>query len=300
MRFGDAKPVGLTGLASPFPAARGRRHPVVAVFGYRAAETSQQFEVVRPAAVLFRRAVTGGRRPCSQKRPRLSGQAGATFAAVLCVLIAGCASSPQKAAPAPAATSAASTKAPASQTQSGAAAARAKETPSGISPDVQRQFESGLDALNAGHADDAARVFLALTKSHADLAGPHANLGLIYRQSGKRAESVAELEQAVRLDPQQPVFLNQLGISYRQLGQFTKAREAYQKAIALDPSYPAAYLNLGILFDLYFWDSKRALEFYDRYLALTPGGDDKVVKWVADIKNRSQQSGNKVSRQEQP
>jgi len=216
----------------------------------------------------------------------------------VCLVMAGCTSSPQKPAPAPVATAAPSAKAPTSQTQN--AAARSKETPSGISPDVQRQFESGLNALNAGHTDEAARVFLALTKSNSDLAGPHANLGLIYRQSGKRAESVAELEQAVRLDPQQPVFLNQLGISYRQLGQFTKAREAYEKAIALDPSYPAAYLNLGILFDLYFWDSKRALEFYDRYLELTPGGDDKVVKWVADIKNRSQQGGNKLSRQEQP
>jgi Flp pilus assembly protein TadD len=164
---------------------------------------------------------------------------------------------------------------------------------------VQRKFDAALDALNAGHAEEAANAFLALTRSNADLGGPHANLGIIYRQEGKPAEAVAELEQAVQLNPQQPVFLNQLGISYRQQGQFAKAREAYEKAIALDPNYPAAYLNLGILFDLYFWDSKRALELYDRYLALTPGGDDKVVKWVADIRNRSQQGG-KLSRQEQP
>jgi len=228
-----------------------------------------------------------------------------TIAAAVCVVIAGCASTHEPAptpTPPPAAAPAGA-QAPASKAQgapTSTAGARAKETPSGISVDVQRQFESGLNALNAGHADEAARVFLALTKSNADLAGPHANLGLIYRQSGKSAESVAELEQAVRLDPQQPVFQNQLGISYRQVGQFAKAREAYEKAIALDPSYPAAYLNLGILFDLYFWDSKKALEFYDRYLALTPGGDDKVVKWVADIKNRTQQGGNKLSRQEQP
>lgn len=179
------------------------------------------------------------------------------------------------------------------------AAAHAQETPSNVSPTVQRTFDAALDALNAGHADEAAKAFLALTRSNADLGGPHANLGIIYRQEGKRAEAVAELEQAVRLNPQQPVFLNQLGISYRQQGQFAKAREAYEKAIELDPNYPAAYLNLGILFDLYFWDSKRALELYDRYLALTPGGDDKVVKWVADIKNRTQQGG-KLSRQEQP
>jgi Flp pilus assembly protein TadD len=226
--------------------------------------------------------------------------------AALCAVISGCAS---VATPKPVAEPAAPAQSPAqSSTQSptpspaqlpAGAAARAQETPSGISPIVQRKFDAALDAMNAGHADEAAKAFLALTRSNADLGGPHANLGIIYRQEGKAAEAVAEFEQAVRLNPQQPVFLNQLGISYRQQGQFAKAREAYERAITLDPNYPAAYLNLGILFDLYFWDSKRALELYDRYLALTPGGDDKVVKWVADIKNRSQQ-GSKLSRQEQP
>jgi Flp pilus assembly protein TadD len=229
----------------------------------------------------------------------------------LCAAISGCAgvggpkpaAAPQAAAPvAPQSGAAAAppgAASPASAQTAAVATARAKETPSGISPDVQRTFEYALDALNAGQTDEAAKVFRALTRTNADLGGPHANLGIIYRQAGKPAEAVAELEQAVRLNPQQPVFLNQLGISYRQQGQFAKAREAYEKAIALDPNYPAAYLNLGILFDLYFWDSKRALDLYDRYLALTPGGDDKVVKWVADIKNRSQQ-GSKLSRQEQP
>jgi Flp pilus assembly protein TadD len=230
--------------------------------------------------------------------------------AALCAAISGCASvAPPKPAPAQqpapsAQQSPASAQQPASPGQQSpgqapSGAARVQETPSSVSPTVQRTFDAALDALNAGHPDEAAKAFLALTRSNADLGGPHANLGIIYRQEGKRAEAVAELEQAVRLNPQQPVFLNQLGISYRQQGQFAKAREAYEKAIELDPNYPAAYLNLGILFDLYFWDSKRALELYDRYLALTPGGDDKVVKWVADIKNRSQQGG-KLSRQEQP
>ena len=230
--------------------------------------------------------------------------------AVLCAAMSGCAGvagpkpapAPQAAAPTaspPGAAAQPGAASPPSGASAAAAAARAKETPTGISPDAQRLFDYALDAMNAGHADEAAKVFRALTRTNADLGGPHANLGIIYRQAGKPTEAVAELEEAVRLNPQQPVFLNQLGISYRQQGQFAKAREAYEKAIALDPNYPAAYLNLGILFDLYFWDSKRALDLYDQYLALTPGGDDKVVKWVADIKNRTQQ-GSKLSRQEQP
>ena len=75
-------------------------------------------------------------------------------------------------------------------------------------------------------------------------------------------KSATELEQAVKLNPRQPIYLNQLGITYRQQGQFAKARDAYQRALALDPGYAAAALNLGILYDLYLGDSPRALEQY--------------------------------------
>jgi tetratricopeptide (TPR) repeat protein len=172
-----------------------------------------------------------------------------------------------------------------------------KEAEPAVSPAVQRAFDEARRSLKGGHPAEAERAFKALVGSNPELGGPHANLGIIYRQAGKLAESAAELEQAVRASPKQPLYFNELGITYRQAGKFDKAREAYEQAIALDPGYAAAQLNLGILYDLYLWNSARALEFYDRYLALSPGGDDKVKKWVADIKNRSQQHG-MVSKQE--
>lgn len=155
-----------------------------------------------------------------------------------------------------------------------------------VSLPVQRAFDDAARALRSGRTADAERGFRALVQSNPELGGPHANLGIIQRQAGKLVESAAELEQAVRLGPQQPTYLNQLGITYRRQGQFDKAREAYEKAIALDPAYAAPYLNLGILHDLYFGDARRALELYDRYLALSPAGDATVTKWVAELKNR--------------
>ncbi|MBW8832433.1 MAG: tetratricopeptide repeat protein [Burkholderiales bacterium] len=112
--------------------------------------------------------------------------------------------------------------------------------------------------------------------------------GVVDRQAGKLPEAVADFERAVEANPKQPVYLNQLGVSYRQNGQFAKARDAYERAIAIDENYAMAVLNLAILNDMYLWDGKRALELYDRYLALTPGGDPLVSKWIADLKNRKQ------------
>jgi Flp pilus assembly protein TadD len=70
------------------------------------------------------------------------------------------------------------------------------------------------------------------------------------------------------------------------VGRFADAREAYEKAIALEPNYASAHLNLGILYDLYLWDGERAVQLYERYLALVPAGDDKVKRWVAEIRKR--------------
>ncbi|MFZ2648916.1 MAG: tetratricopeptide repeat protein [Burkholderiaceae bacterium] len=174
-------------------------------------------------------------------------------------------------------------------TLSGANAALDNSLDSSVSAAAQQAFDEARRALRAGRLAEAERGFKALSESHPELGGAHANLGLIFRQAGKGALAVVELEKAVAASPRQPIFFNQLGIAYRSEGQFAKARQAYERAIALDANYAAPHLNLGILHDLYLWDGKRALEFYDRYLALSPGGDTTVVKWVADLKNRKPQ-----------
>ena len=178
--------------------------------------------------------------------------------------------------------------APATATGKEAAAVAAKpELP--ISPAAQRTFDAARQAQAAGRTADAERGFVALTKSDPELAGPYANLGLIYRQAGKTPEAIAALEKAVQLSPQRADLHNQLGITYRMAGAFAKAKGSYEQSISLDGTYAPAILNLGILYDLYLWDGARALELYDRYLQLTPGGDDQVKRWVSDLRNRSTQ-----------
>lgn len=171
------------------------------------------------------------------------------------------------------------------------------ETP--VSPAVQRAYDEARKAMRAGRPADAELGLRAIVKSNPELGGPHANLGLLLRQAGRLPEAVAELEAAVHANPQQAVYFNQLGIAYRQQGEFAKAREAYERAIDLDATYASPLLNLGILHDLYLGEGSRALALYDRYLALSPGGDAQVAKWVADLKNRKPPPVT-VSRKEQP
>ncbi len=217
--------------------------------------------------------------------------------AALCVGVSACASltdtwtSFGSAKEAPAATPAPATKATpttsaAAPVVAPAAAPAAVDVQAPVDANAQRAFDAARRLLAAGRTEEAERAFAALAKSHAELGGAQANLGLIYSRAGKSEEAVAALEMAVKASPKQPLFQNQLGIAYRQQGQFAKARAAYEKALELDPNYAAACLNLGILHDLYLRDPKRALELYDRYLTLPNGKDAVVTKWVADLKNR--------------
>lgn len=155
-----------------------------------------------------------------------------------------------------------------------------------LDPAVQRAYDNAVRALRAGRSDEAEKGFKALAQVHPDLGGPHANLGLIYRQAGKLPESVAALEKAVAASPRQAQFHHQLGLSYRAAGRFQKARAAYERALELEPEYAAAVLNLGILNDLYLGEPARALELYERYQALTGGKDAAVGKWAIEVKNR--------------
>ncbi len=163
-------------------------------------------------------------------------------------------------------------------------------TPRAEAPPVdaatQRAFDAARGALAAGRTAEAEKAFAALVQSRPDLPGPHANIALIRRKAGRLDDAVAGFEKAVSLAPQRADLHNQLGITYRMAGQFDKARRAYEQAISLDPKDPVAVLNLGILHDLYLWDGERALELYDRYLQLTPSGDEQVKRWVSDLRNR--------------
>lgn len=205
------------------------------------------------------------------------------------VALAGCSTFGDKTTPSTTASSAdaksGGTVASAVKVEAGAAAPKVEAKP--VSPAAQRSFDAARQAMAAGRTAEAERGFVALTKSDPDLAGPYANLGLIHRQAGRNAEAIAALEKAVQLNPNSAELHNQLAITYRMAGDFAKAKASYEQTISLDSAYAPAVLNLGILYDLYLWDGARALELYDRYLLLTPGGDEQVQRWVSDLRNRT-------------
>jgi tetratricopeptide (TPR) repeat protein len=78
---------------------------------------------------------------------------------------------------------------------------------------------------------------------------------------------------------------NELGIVERRLGKFAEAEAAYQGTIAADPNFAAAHLNLGVLYDLYLAQPQKALDEFERYLAIA-GENKQVAGWVVELRKR--------------
>ena len=165
----------------------------------------------------------------------------------------------------------------------GATAATAEPV---LPPEAVQQFEQAVVHMNAGDAAAAEQGFRSLAAAYPSYSGPLLNLGILQARAGKLEEAEKSLRSAVERNAGNAMAFNQLGIVYRRLGRFKDADEAYQHALQIDPDYALAHLNLGVLCDLYLQQPERALQAYERYLALATTPDEKVNGWVTELRKR--------------
>lgn len=156
-----------------------------------------------------------------------------------------------------------------------------------VSAESRQLYERALAALGAGRYPEAERALLAMIRVEPDLAGPRANLGILYARTGRSAQALESLQQAIRLNPGRAAYYNELGMMSRREGKFDDARRYYAKALDLDPNYAYAHLNIGILYDLYLQDTVKAMQHYQRYRELMPSEAGTLTKWIADLQQRS-------------
>ncbi|MDH5180008.1 MAG: tetratricopeptide repeat protein [Gammaproteobacteria bacterium] len=157
-------------------------------------------------------------------------------------------------------------------------------------PDIPAQAENdyrrALASMKKGKHDLALKQFTALTKKYPQLAGAHANLGLLHLKDNRVDQAEQSLQKATQLNPNNAIAQNYLGIVYRRQGKFTEAKTAYLAALQADKDYAYAHLNLGILYDLYLFDLQNAIKHYQQYQDMTESKDKTVEKWLLDLKRR--------------
>ena len=93
--------------------------------------------------------------------------------------------------------------------------------------------------------------------------------GNVKFREGKFAESIPHYEEAIKRDPKNPAYNNNLAAALTKLGNFAAAKQACEKALDLDPSYVKAIAKKGDL-EFLMKEYHKALESYKKGLALEP------------------------------
>ena len=151
---------------------------------------------------------------------------------------------------------------------------------------VKDQFEQAVAFMQKGRDTEAAALFANIAKLDPDLASPHTNLGILYYREGKLEQAETAFKEALHIDDKDHVAANYLGMLYRRQGRFNEAESAYEQALAAKPDYGYAHLNLAILYDLYLDNLPKALDHYKEYQRISGDSDQKLVGWLADLRQR--------------
>jgi tetratricopeptide (TPR) repeat protein len=114
-----------------------------------------------------------------------------------------------------------------------------RRIPSPAQLDAASQSIIGRLALELGDANLAIEYLTRAARDAPDAATLGA-LGLALGMQGKRAEAIAALEQAVRLDPTNVAGHLNLAVAYAQAGRLPDARREAQTALDLKPDYERA------------------------------------------------------------
>ncbi len=106
----------------------------------------------------------------------------------------------------------------------------------------------GLLSAREGHTDEAIQQFQQALQIDPDHFIALENLGNAFRQEKRWNDAKATLQHALQLQPDSAEANYAMGMVYAQTDDANRAYEYLQKAITAKPAYPEALNNLGVLY----------------------------------------------------
>ena len=160
-----------------------------------------------------------------------------------------------------------------------------------VPDEVRAEYDAAVRLLEQGRYEPGIAKLLALEPRMPAIAALHINLGVAYARMNDLERAEASLRKALELNARHPAAWNELGLVQRRKGQYAEARASYEHALAEFADFAPAHRNLAILCDLYTGDRACAVAHYEAYSRIAPG-DQEVVKWIADLRNRGSRQEN--------
>lgn len=100
-------------------------------------------------------------------------------------------------------------------------------------------------------------------------------------KKGSPSSAVQNLSMLLEMDPKNKDARFLRALSYQKLGQYERAIEDYETIISRNDTDPKVHYNLGMIYAFKVDNKKRSLEYFDRFLSLSP--DNKKAFDVAKL-----------------
>ena len=111
---------------------------------------------------------------------------------------------------------------------------------------IQKKIQSLTNKLNLGNFNEVIDETTVLLKKNKHQVFFNV-LSLAYQSLGKFEKSEMIMDEALRLNPNNPYFLNNMGTTQHKMGNFLKAEEYFLRGLKIVPNYISILNNLGNL-----------------------------------------------------
>lgn len=140
----------------------------------------------------------------------------------------------------------------------------------------------------AGCAGLAVEQQAAEPETDPALAAEHARRAMSAWEQGAREAAVEIWRQAVALNPEDPVAVNNLALALKEQYRFAEAADLLEQGVMRSPGVAELHYNLAVISELYLLELDKALAHYRAYQDLAGEEDAEVDGWIADLERRLQ------------
>ena len=109
----------------------------------------------------------------------------------------------------------------------------------------QNQINHLIELFEARRFEQAEALAMLLTQRFPKHPFAWKVLGAVLQQMGRLEESLAPMQSASKLSPQDAEAHSNLGVALKQLGRLDESEASYRQAIAVKPNHAGAHSNLG-------------------------------------------------------
>ena len=145
-------------------------------------------------------------------------------------------------------------------------------------------YAKALEEIETKKFTQASTALIRIMAENPGFTEGWANLALAQLRSGDIAAAKQSANNAFQLEQQSAPLQNLLGLISVEDGAYKAAEKYYLRALELKPDFANAHYNLALLNDIYYQNIAKAIQHYERYLALIKNTDPDTEAWVSELK----------------